>query len=108
MEIVNTFDLVKNTNPKSKKFGQFAVSYSDTARAAYFHYFDGSTISTNIKSFSLIKHFEVGDNFLGGKISRLHGWGWMQINYPTGIRVVTIGQIMEEMRKYVICTAKIV
>lgn len=108
LDVVHEFDLVKNTNPKSKKFGQFAIAYGDSYSSTYFHYFDGTSIYTNIKSFDLVKRFNIGDEFLDGTIDYKSGWGRLKIDRDGDVYLPSRTAIMEEMRKYVVRVAKVV
>lgn len=65
MEIALYCDIVRNNNPKSKRFGQHGIVLTTSTSCAYVNYQDGFTAYCAVKHLALVKCFmlneEIGD-----------------------------------------------
>lgn len=56
MKFAYSCDIVRNNNPKSKRFGQYGIALTTSDSCAYINYQDGFSAYCNIKNFELVKH----------------------------------------------------
>lgn len=85
MENPCSCDIVYNNNPRSKRFGQYGIILiTSNYGCNYVNYQDGKTIYCNLRKFTLVKRFDVGEK-IGNDTVRARGhWGCLQITDVDG------------------------
>ena len=65
IEIAVSCDIVRNNNPKSKRFGQYGIVLTTSTACVHVNYQDGFTAYCAVKHLALVKCFmlneEIGD-----------------------------------------------
>lgn len=110
MDEVCYCDIVKNINPKSKRFGQYAVSCNNAHHengGAYFRYGDGRVIYSKLKSFRLVKRFCGGEKIRDFTVCDALYWGVLHVKMPDGSRAYLRGDTLYNLVRD-FTTAKVV
>ena len=79
MEIAVYCDIVRNNNPKSKRFGQYGIVLTTSTSCAYVNYQDGFTAYCAVKHLTLVKHFELNERIGDETVSKLVYWGHLKL-----------------------------
>ena len=80
MEFAASCDIVRNNNPKSKRFGQYGIVLTTSATAcSYVNYQDGFTAYCAMKHFTPVKHFELNERIGDETVSKLVYWGHLKL-----------------------------
>lgn len=82
-------DIVKNLNPKSKKFGQCGVIYGlaySGRKCTYVNYSDGKTIYQKIDNLALIHRFGHYEDVGYGRVCECNHWGILRVIDKDGHR----------------------
>ena len=109
MEFAYSCDIVRNNNPKSKRFGQHGIVLTTSGACAYINYQDGFSAYCNIKNFTLIKRFELREK-IGDKVVYNRGyWGCLKlIDANDDIRFLDRYEMWALAQKYIHRTAVVV
>ena len=79
MKIAVYCDIVRNDNPKSKRFGQYGIVLTKSTSCVYVNYQDGFTAYCAVKHLTLVKHFELNER-IGDETVRKRGyWGSLKL-----------------------------
>ena len=100
MDEVRYCDIVKNINPKSKYFGQYAVSCNNAHNengGAYFRYGDGRVVYTKLKSFRLVKRFHEGEKIRDFTVCNVCYWGALYVKMQDGSRKHICGNAIYDL-----------
>ena len=79
MKIAVYCDIVRNNNPKSKRFGQYGIVLTTSTSCAYVNYQDGFTAYCAVKHLTLVKHFELNERIGDETVSKLVYWGHLKL-----------------------------
>ena len=79
MKFVFSCDIVRNDNPKSKRFGQHGIVLTTSNACSYINYQDGFSAYCNIKNFTLIKRFELREKIGDEAVYNRGYWGCLKL-----------------------------
>lgn len=79
MKIAVYCDIVRNNNPKSKRFGQYGIVLTTSTSCAYVNYQDGFTAYCAVRHLTLVKHFELNERIGDETVSKLVYWGHLKL-----------------------------
>ena len=110
MEFAASCDIVRNNNPKSKRFGQYGIVLTTSAMAcSYVNYQDGFTAYCAVKHLTLVKHFELNER-IGDETVRKRGyWGSLKlVDANNNVRTLSREEMWALAQKYIHRTAVVV
>ena len=110
MEFAASCDIVRNNNPKSKRFGQYGIVLTTSAMAcSYVNYQDGFTAYCAVKHLTLVKHFELNER-IGDKSVYYRGyWGCLKlVDANNNVRTLSREEMWALAQKYIHRTAVVV
>ena len=109
MEIAVYCDIVRNDNPKSKRFGQCGIVLTTSASCVYVNYQDGFTAYCAVKHLTLVKHFELNER-IGDETVRKRGyWGSLKlVDANNNERTISREEMWALAQKYIHRTAVVV
>lgn len=109
MEIAISCDIVRNDNPKSKRFGQYGIVLTTSTACTYVNYQDGFTAYCAVKHLTLVKHFELREKIGGEAIFSRRYWGHIEFIDEYGRkRILDRYKMWELAQKYIHRTAVVV
>ena len=79
MEIAVSCDIVRNNNPKSKRFGQYGIVLTTSMSCTYVNYQDGFTAYCAVKHFTLVKHFNFYERIGDESVYNREYWGQLKL-----------------------------
>ena len=80
MEFAASCDIVRNNNPKSKRFGQYGIVLTTSAMAcSYVNYQDGFTAYCAMKHFTPVKHIKITERIGGEAIYKRGNRGRLKL-----------------------------
>ena len=110
MKIAVSCDIVRNNNPKSKRFGQYGIVLTTSAMAcSYVNYQDGFTAYCAMKHFTLVKHFKPNER-IGDETVYYRGyWGSLKlVDANNNVRTLDREEMWALAQKYIHRTAVVV
>lgn len=109
MEFAASCDIVRNNNPKSKRFGQYGIVLTTSTACSYVNYQDGFTAYCAMKHFTLVKHFELNER-IGDETVRKRGyWGSLKlVDANDNVRTLSREEMLALAQKYIHRTAVVV
>lgn len=109
MEIAVSCDIVRNNNPKSKRFGQYGIVLTTSTACSYVNYKDGFTAYCAVKHLTLVKHFELNER-IGDETVRKRGyWGQLKlVDVNDNVRTLDRYEMWDLAQKYIRRTAVVV
>lgn len=109
MKFAYSCDIVRNNNPKSKRFGQYGIVLTTSDSCSYINYQDGFSAYCNIKNFTLIKRFELCEKIGDEVVCNRGYWGNLElVDANDNMRILNRKKMWELAGKYIRRAAKIV
>lgn len=109
MEIAISCDIVRNDNPKSKRFGQHGIVLTTSTACAYVNYQDGFTAYCAVKHFTLVKHFNPNERIGNESVYNRGYWGRLKlVDANDNVRTLDRYEMWALAQKYIHRTAVVV
>ena len=110
MEFAASCDIVRNNNPKSKRFGQYGIVLTTSAMAcSYVNYQDGFTAYCAMKHFTLVKHFKPNERIGDKSVYNRGYWGCLKlVDANNNVRTLSREEMWALAQKYIHRTAVVV
>ena len=110
MEFAASCDIVRNNNPKSKRFGQYGIVLTTSAKAcSYVNYQDGFTTYCAMKHFTPVKHFKINERIGGESVYNRGYWGLLKlVDANDNVRTISREEMWALAQKYIHRTAVVV
>ena len=109
MEIACSCDIVRNNNPKSKRFGQYGLVLTTSTACSYINYQDGFTAYCAVKNFTLVKHFNINEKMGDEAVYNRGYWGNLKLVDADGdIRILNREKMWQLAQKYIRRAATVV
>ena len=110
MEFAASCDIVRNNNPKSKRFGQYGIVLTTSAKAcSYVNYQDGFTAYCAMKHFTLVKHFKSNERIGNESVYNRGYWGSLKlVDANNNVRTISREEMWALAQKYIHRTAVVV
>ena len=110
MEFAASCDIVRNNNPKSKRFGQCGIVLTTSAKAcSYVNYQDGFTAYCAMKHFTLVKHFKPNERIGNKSVYNRGYWGHLKlVDANDNERTLSREEMWALAQKYIHRTAVVV
>ncbi len=109
MEIAVSCDIVRNDNPKSKRFGQYGIVLTTSMECIYVNYQDGFTAYCAVKHLSLVKHFNFYERIGDESVYDREYWGQLKlVDANDNIRTLSREEMWALAQKYIHRTAIVV
>lgn len=110
MEFAASCDIVRNNNPKSKRFGQYGIALTTSAKAcSYVNYQNGFTAYCSIKHFTLVKRFKINEKIGDEAVYNRGYWGCLQlVDANDNVRTLSREEMWALAQKYIRRTAVVV
>ena len=110
MEFAASCDIVRNNNPKSKRFGQYGIVLTTSAMAcSYVNYQDGFTAYCAMKHFTLVKHFKPNERIGDKSVYNRGYWGCLKlVDANDNVRTLSREEMWALAQKYIHRTAVVV
>lgn len=109
MEIAISCDIVRNDNPKSKRFGQYGIILTTSTACAYVNYQDGFTAYCAVKHFTLVKHFMPNERIGDESVYNRGYWGHLKlVDANDNVRTISREEMWTLAQKYIHRTAVVV
>ena len=110
MEFAASCDIVRNNNPKSKRFGQYGIVLTTSAMAcSYVNYQDGFTAYCAMKHFTLVKHFKPNERIGDESVYNRGYWGQLKlVDANDNVRTISREEMWALAQKYIHRTAVVV
>lgn len=109
MEIAICCDIVRNNNPKSKRFGQHGIVLTTSTARAYVNYQDGFTAYCAVKHFILVKHFKPNERIGDESVYNRGYWGHLKlVDANDNVRTISREEMWTLAQKYIHRTAVVV
>lgn len=101
MEKAYSCDIVRNNNPKLKRFGQYGIVLTNGWNCNYINYQDGFTAYCNVKHFMLVKRFEIGEKIDNEIVRECIYWGSLQLAGRGGERRLNRAEMWVLAQRYI-------
>lgn len=109
MEIAISCDIVRNDNPKSKRFGQYGIVLTTSTACTYVNYQDGFTAYCAVKHFTLVKHFNPNERIGNESVYNRGYWGRLKlVDANDNVRTLDRYEMWALAQKYIHRTAVVV
>lgn len=109
MKFACSCDIVRNNNPKSKRFGQYGIVLTTSDACSYVNYQDGFTAYCAIKNFTLVKHFEINEKIWDEAVHSRAYWGRLRlVDENDDTRILSRDKMWKLAQKYIHRTAVVV
>ena len=110
MEFAASCDIVRNNNPKSKRFGQYGIVLTTSAMAcSYVNYQDGFTAYCAMKHFTPVKHFKITERIGDESVYNRGYWGCLKVvDANNNVRTLSREEMWALAQKYIHRTAGVV
>lgn len=109
MEIAVSCDIVRNNNPKSKRFGQYGIVLTTSMSCTYVNYQDGFTAYCAVKHFTLVKHFNFYERIGDESVYNREYWGSLKlVDANDNVRALSREEMWALAQKYIHRTAVVV
>lgn len=110
MEFAASCDIVRNNNPKSKRFGQYGIVFTTSAKAcSYVNYQDGFTAYCAVKHLTLVKHFKPNERIGNESVYNRGYWGHLKlVDANDNERTLSREEMWALAQKYIHRTAVVV
>ena len=110
MEFAASCDIVRNNNPKSKRFGQYGIVLTTSAKAcSYVNYQDGFTAYCAMKHFTPVKHFKPNERIGDKSVYNRGYWGCLKlVDANDNVRTLSREEMWALAQKYIHRTAVVV
>ena len=110
MEFAASCDIVRNNNPKSKRFGQYGIVLITSAMAcSYVNYQDGFTAYCAVNHLTLVKHFELNERIGDETVYHRGYWGRLKlVDANNNVRTLSREEMWALAQKYIHRTAIVV
>ena len=109
MEIAVSCDIVRNNNPKSKRFGQYGIVLTTSTSCAYVNYQDGFTAYCAVKHLVLVKCFMLNEEIGDEAVYDCGYWGCLKlVDANDNVRALGREEMWALAQKYIHRTAVVV
>lgn len=109
MEIAVSCDIVRNNNPKSKRFGQHGIVLTTSTACAYVNYQDGFTAYCAVKHLALVKCFKLNEEIGDEAVYDCGYWGRLKlVDANDNVRTLSREEMWALAQKYIHRTAVVV
>ena len=110
MEFAASCDIVRNNNPKSKRFGQYGIVLTTSAMAcSYVNYQDGFTAYCAMKHFTPVKRFKINESIGDESVYNRGYWGSLKlVDANNNVRTLSREEMWALAQKYIHRTAVVV
>ena len=109
MEIAVYCDIVRNNNPKSKRFGQCGIVLTTSTSCVYVNYQDGFTAYCAVKHLTLVKCFKLNEEIGDEAVYDCGYWGHLKlVDANDNVRTLDREEMWELAQKYIHRTAVVV
>lgn len=109
MEIAISCDIVRNDNPKSKRFGQYGIVLTTSTACTYVNYQDGFTAYCAVKHLTLVKHFMPNERIGNESVYNRGYWGRLKlVDANDNVRTISREEMWMLAQKYIHRTAVVV
>lgn len=109
MEFAASCDIVRNNNPKSKRFGQYGIILTTSTACSYVNYQDGFTAYCAVKHFTLVKHFKQNERIGDRTVYNRGYWGRLKlVDANDNVRTISREEMWALVQKHIHRTAVVV